>query len=565
MTVLDGCIAASSAGGIVNPALTNAMHQFAVNGWPPSVARLGGTPVASTAAHFPVAAPGKVIAARIAGSYVRDYYFRIHVTPQLLALGNIVSTQVGVVRVWNAYFQTQTLLHIDGLDEGMAVEGGGMPLVITGLRESDWQVSVTPEGPAVVDVTALWVFDGVPAPSLRITGSRLVAWTFVPDWADGVLERLEWLTEILQSPTGAEQGRALRLAPRRFFEARLFVEDRERRLFDLALFDWSGRRWALPIWHDAQVLTADVAAGVTTIACDTRWRDFRAGGIAILRGASAFDYEAVQVEAVADGLLTLKRATQQTWPRGTRLYPSRVAQLQEQPQITRLTDRAVAVEVRFAVVETCDWTAAMPATLYRGYPVLADRPDESDDLTGTLQRLLLSLDNATGLPLLTDTVQRGFTVQSHRWLTAGRQQQATLRGLLYALNGRQSVVWVPTQADDVTLAATVASSATTLDIENIGYSRYGNARSGRRDLRIELRDGTVLHRRVTGATEIDSATERLSIDATPGRTIAVSDVARISWLALCRLDQDSVEIQHDTDSEGIALCQVIFRSVRDEL
>ena len=78
------------------------------------------------------------------------------------------------------------------------------------------------------------------------------------------------------------------------------------------------------------------------------------------------------------------------------------------------------------------------------------------------------------------------------------------------------------------------------------------------------RHGTVYYRRITGSTELSSDIERIAIDATFGRQILPTDVLRISWLVFCRLDSDTVEIEHMTDSEGLAAAQLVFRGIRDD-
>ena len=46
----------------------------------------------------------------------------------------------------------------------------------------------------------------------------LPVWTIRPNWKGGILERLEWLTDVLASDTGVEQRRSVRPTPRRSFE-----------------------------------------------------------------------------------------------------------------------------------------------------------------------------------------------------------------------------------------------------------------------------------------------------------------------------------------------------------
>ena len=538
-------------------------HAFVEHPYESEARRCPSGAVLATA--WPVAANGRAIAGQRMRAYLDDWYYRIHISRRQLDLGNVVSTQTTPVLVWNAYLEPRTLTAIAGIDEGIELSGQPVPpLLFTGLQEREWQVAVTPDGAPVLDTALVWQFANGDSASLRITANRIIAWAFAPDWGDGVTETLTWATDILQSESGMEQRRAIRLAPRREFEASLLVDGRERQLLDLSLFGWGSRVWALPIWPDIQLTQADVPAGATAIPCSTTGRDFRAGGLALLRGESAFRVEVVEVLSVEPSGLVLKRTTQQDWPDGSRLYPARPAQLTEQPRAIRLSDRADRLDARFLVVEACDWSAVMPATLYRGWPVLEERPDESEDLTRAYQRLLLELDSGSALPLLTDTAQRAFPVMQHRWQLAGRPAHGAFRSLLYALNGRQKALWVPTHADDLRLLETVTSVATTMDVENIGYARFAMAKPGRRDIRIELLDGGVLHRRITGSTELSGEVERLALDETLGREVLPGDVLRISWLVLCRMDSDSVTIDHETDADGIARSAIMFRGVRDE-
>lgn len=565
MAALSGQFARQTLGGIANLHLTFEHDAFAWVAMPYESEAQRWPGGAALATPWPVEANGRTITGQRLRAHADDWYHRIHISPRQLDLGNVVSTQTSAVEVWNAYLEPRTLTTIAGQQEGIELSGQPVaPLLFSCLQERQWQVSVTPDGSPVLDTALAWRFDNGAEAALRITANRIIAWAFAPDWGEGITETLTWATDILQSESGAEQRRAIRLAPRREFEAPMLVEGRERQLLDLALFGWGARVWALPIWPDVQLLQVGVPSGATAITCSTAGRDFYAGGMAMLRGESALASEVVEVLSVTPTGLTLKRATQQDWPAGSRLYPARPAQMMEQSSGERLTDRADRIDARFLIMEASDWPAVMPATLYRGFPVLEERPDESEDLTRAYQRLLLELDSGSSLPLLTDTAQRAFPVMQHRWQLAGRSAQSAFRSLLYALNGRQSALWVPTHADDLTLAATITSVATTVDVEAIGYTRFGQSKPGRRDIRIELRDGTVLHRRITGSSELSTEVERLSIDSALGRQVAPADVLRISWLVLCRLDNDSVEIHHETDADGVARSQAVFRGVRDE-
>lgn len=565
MPSLLGLVTSGAAGGYQNPYVSEDLTAHSPES---DMAALHGRslmtamPARGVTRHVALA-PARAVSGLKSISFSDDFYHRIHVLPGELVLGNIASTQVTTVRLWNAFLTPENVLGMDGLEEGLSVTPpAALPMTLGALQETDWLVAVTPDGPSTLDATVRWVFEDAQAPALRISGNRIVPWGFVPDWSQPVVERLSWLTEILANSRGAEQRRSLRIAPRKTYEARFVAAGRERALFDLAMAGWGRKVWAIPVWPDVQLLAAPVPAGSLRITCRTEGFDFRQGGLAMLRGETAFDTEAVEIADVDATGLSLKRVTQQSWPPQTRLYPVRSARLTAMPETTRRTDSLLETEASFDLAEGADWPAMLPTATYRGRPVVEGRPDESKDLTHSYERLVLTLDNLTGLPAVTDTAGRSFVLHQHRWALAGRGAQAAWRSFMYGLRGRAVPVWVPTHAQDLQLAEAAAGSL--LKVHKVGYARFGLGTPGRRDIRIERIDGGVLYRRITAAVE-NGPVEELSIDDDLPHTLQPEDVARISYMALCRLASDDVELQHLTDADGHATAAVSWRGVRDDL
>ena len=573
MALLTGWLAMSALGGIVNPSLTPALGSYIVPAWPPGQSQTSHLSPVALVTAWPVSTTPRALQGWRAQAFSDDWYYRIHVRPARLDMGNIVSAQTRTVRVWNAYFVPQTLNAVTGLQEGLALTPPhALPATYNPLQEVEWTAQISREGPGRIDATVRFIFAAVTAPVLRITGGRVVEWAFRPDWTEGITERLAWLTEVLASRTGAEQRRSLRLSPRRSFELRCIVEAEDRTRLDLALAAWGARTWALPVWPDVQLLASPLAADATSIACNTTGRDFRAGGLVMLMGASPAQVESAEVLSVAAGLLTLVRPLVQAWPLGTLLCPARTADLAEQPEVVRRNDRVAQVSARFEVAEVCDWPLAWPGASYRSAPVFETRPEESRDVRAGWVRLQAVLDNNSALPQRTDTAGQGFAMQAHRWQLMGRTEQAAWRSLLYALAGRRGVVWLPTHADDLVLVAIAASDALSIDVRNVGLFRLsgGTPIRGRRDMRIELSDGSVVHRRISGISEVSASVERLALDAPPGAVLrptgsAGVSVNRISFMTLARLEQDDVELLHITDADGAAACEVMWRGRRDDL
>ena len=163
---------------------------------------------------------------------------------------------------------------------------------------------------------------------------------------------------------------------------------------------------------------------------------------------------------------------------------------------------------------------------------------------------------------MTDSAKTGFTAQAHRWFLVGAQELDAFKRLLYGLRGRQVPVWVPTHADDMQIE--VAAANDVLIIQNIGYARFGVNKHARRDIRIERSNGNATYHRIIAATD-QGATERLSIDPPLADVIQPADVGRISFMALCRLDADSVSLEHVGDVSSLTRASVVWRSVRDEV
>lgn len=547
-----------------NPSITLDFENFIGEQWfPYHESIISTTPVCTLTTHFPVEANGREIQNIKTKSYFDDYYNRIHIRPSTLELGNVASEQVSRVDIWNAYLVPKVLQSIDGLQEGIGVSGqDNSPVGFTPLQERSWNVSILPDGPSTIDANVIWQF-GTDQALLHITGTRIVAFGWLVDWSKPVSESLQWLTDILQSQTGYEQRRSLRLTPRISYEAELLVYNSERQYFELAMIGWGAKTFALPIWNQQQWLKTAHSIGSLIVYCDTTNRNFRANRLAILRGQNAFDNETIEIESVLADRLILKRPLQKNWAKGTCLSPAVTAQMTSQPNLIKRTDRMMRTSVAFIVTEALDHPKALPTTIYRNYPILEQKPNEQNDLTHSYERLLAQLDNKTGFSLQKDLAQATFSLYQYDWMTYGRVQQANLRALFYALRGSQKAIWLPTFSNDLTVKAVISASSQSFDIQWCGYTRFAQKQLGRQDVQITLRNKTVLYRRITSATEVNSTTERLGVDQAFTNQINVKDILNISFISLCRLSNDTLTFEHINDSDGIAKASVTWRGVRE--
>ncbi|HDS1127156.1 TPA: hypothetical protein QDZ99_004020 [Stenotrophomonas maltophilia] len=495
-----------------------------------------------------------------------DWYYRLHLLPLRIDLGNLVTNQVRSVRLWNAYFQPQSLsaVSLDG-GEGVELTGPGMPpLAFAPLQARQWSLTVSTDGPPVIAATLTFTFSALGQRVITITGNRMSAWMLPPDWGRPVTETLAWATDVQQSIGGGEARFPLRGSPRRSWEFSVLADRRERQVLEHALFDWSARTWALPVWNDVSWLRARLVLGVQSIPVPAATqRDYRIGGLAML-WKDVTTYELVEVAGITVDSLQLARPTANAWAPGTRVLPCRTARIAETPSLERVTDQVMRSTVRLAAVETCDWPATAPAAVYRDRPVLEQRPDLDQAQTAEFGRQLVVIDGDIGPVAVDDITGKAWPLQSHAWQTWGRTEQANLRSLLYWLQGRAAALWVPSWADDLELVEPALTTSSGIVVAWAGVARFGRAQAGRRHLRIELFSGQVLYRQLIEATELDPQREFLQLDVPHGIALQPSAIRLISWMVLARLSSDTVELSHETDGEGVARCRVSFAGIGAE-
>lgn len=391
---------------------------------------------------------------------------------------------------------------------------------------------------------------------MGFAASTLPVWTVPPDWKDGVEETLSWMTDVLTATaTASTQHRSLRLGPRRSFTFRVLAHGQERRVTDMLMHGHAGL-WELPIWPDMQWLPSPVAAGSTQIPCATAGFDFQPGGRAMLH-AGVTRWEVVTVQSIQSDRIIIASPTTAAYQRGARLCPIRRARLVD------ADERVISGDVSrrtltFEAMEGCDWPAlSLPS--YRGHAVLDRRPDESDERSQSVTRLIQSTEAGAGQPFVHDLPGIGLRMQKAHWRLFGRAERSWFRSLLYTLDGRRLPIWLPSFTDDLRLVTPIPGSQTVLSVEWAGYSLYGQAR--RRDVRIELADGRVLYRRITACAEVGD-TESLTLDAAlDSASIDPGQIRQISFMALCTLASDQVEIEHATDGDGLATSTLGWQEV----
>jgi hypothetical protein len=497
---------------------------------------------------------------------ITDWYFRIHILPNNLSLGNVVSNEVFTIGVWNAWLATaQTLDSIVAFDAGGTSLTGqpAPPLVFEPNQQLNYTLSIDPLGPPTIDATYTFTFADGEVVELSMFGQRITAWALTPDWQTPVEERLGWKTDRLRAWDATEQRRALRIAPRRNVKFSTWMSQQDKQFVENQFFAWGALIWALPIWWDGQYLSVQSNPGDMLVLADTVGRDFVTDGLAIIL-TDARTYEVIQLGTITATQLNLVRSIVGTWPTGSKLYPVRSARLMNTQRITRNNGSNADVEPEFLIVEACDWPAATGLPTYRGAPVLEDSPSVTDTSEGSYDRDTFTIDNQTGAIDVYDSAGIGFPNNSHNWFLKGKTAHSNFRSLMYLLKGAQGEIWVPSYEEDLSLVADIAPPDVSIQCANSGLALYA-VKLNRQDIRIELANGTIYYRRISGASLINPTTELVTLNTGFGVTIPASTVRRISFMVLSVLASDEITIEHDTAIRGISECSTPFRAVNHDI
>mgnify|MGYP001474544986 CR=1 FL=1 len=492
-----------------------------------------------------------------------DFYDRIHITPTAIDFGNLVGTQQYTLTVWSSHYFDRRLeaLNLNN-GEGIGVTGGQTPpFNFSPLEQIQWTVTGTPIGPSVIDAELVFDFDLGDLFSVPMTGRRVIAFAWRPDWSAGITERLEWVTDVMESYDGSEQRRSIRLNPRQSLEFSMTASGKEKRFFDSVMFGWGAGVFVVPLWYDGGSLAADLTAGAMTIAVDTDTRGYKVDGFAMLLGDDARTNEIVEIASLTSSQITLKRPTLATWPGGTAIFPALPARLQNQASPSRFSGDVSSTRLLFNIETPQQWATAHGLPTYRGYPVLTVPINWVTDPQYGFDRRIFLADNVSGIRMYDDETGIALPRKTASYTLPDRATVETWRRFVHAMKGRWGAAWVHTASRDIVLVAPLLSNALVFDCEWLGLSLF--IAGGRKDIRIKLGDGTILYRRIVYYETVDADTERITIDTAPGIDIQPADVASISFMFLSRLDADAVELAWWTGS--VAESVVTHKGFRNDV
>lgn len=495
------------------------------------------------------------------GGYGEDWFDRVHILPTEFALGNILSSQVREVEIYNAFLKgvaKDVTAFANNAGAGVTVSNlPSLTHTVNGQSSLVLTVQVSTIGaPTLSGTLDFTTDDGLRQVSL--TGRRVILMPVRPETP--VLEIIEHLTDVLISRDDSEQRVAVRDGPRQVISLDFFEEDAEAANLRSLLFDWLPRVWGVPCWWEERAIDADVSVDDFTIQVDTSNMDLRVGGLAVLY-TDQFDFEALEVESFdATSVTFVTPAQQEHSPLTASFMPVRLCYADQGPGGGQLLQGQDKVSMEFTTIETVDLSDASAFPTFNSLVLL----DEPNVVPGggqhgqSWQRKTVSIESKAGRLRILEQVDRSRIRMVKGFHISSAQRLWEVRQLFHFLKGRQKAFYLPTFRNDLVLTQSISAGGTGLVIRNIGFSDFVRQREPFAACRIKLRDGTTATRSITGSSNIDEEEESITISSEfSASQIDPEDVSHLALVVKVRNADDRITITHRQPGYATAVMEVL--------
>jgi len=520
---------------------------------------------------------------RRATTFSIDWHERCHIMPRTkIEFGNIITLEQADYELFNGYRNQSTTVTTITNNVAPGVSLPNMTPPVTRGPEASFldptsttqstsalgtmvklKVNAEEDGLPVFDGTIDFLFSTGDELSLSLSGTRVV---FIPmEYEAPVVEELGFLTEVIESIDGNEQRLSLRKQPRQTFKVEYALDGNDRQRMQGLLMDWMDQVFGFPLWHEKKRLAAAVSGGATVYQVNTTADvDFRVGGLAVvLSDSNTFDV--INILSMTSTTITAADPSVNAYAAGATIMPLRLARIASVVSAKRAPKNLEVFRIEYEVTDNDTGTPAGSASgwnTYNGRVLLDDCNVMTGDMQEEYRRRIYVIDNQTGIVSQRSAWDRYKRSHQKGFVARNRADIIKLRKLVMHFHGRQKAWYIPTFFDDLQVKANLTIGTSVVDIENIEYTRFANARNPQRIFRIEFTDGTSLVRVIQSASQISATTERLVLDTTWPANRTVAEISRVMFYELVRFDTDVFSLVYPRI--GLAEMYAPVRAVFDD-
>lgn len=471
-----------------------------------------------------------------------DYYERIWLDPQVVALTNV---RLGVplpFGVWNAYsvgnsIEDATLNDLQGV--GLTFE---MPLPLARYEYRKLYFYVDDTAPPTLRgwIDFDWTYGTA---RLDIIATIVVMLQNVPEIP--VNEKWTWYTALTKSDDGTEQRVQWRDQPRVKIEATIVITDpAEHQRLWRHVYNTIDRDFQAPMYHYATFLTADADVDDTRLFFDPAATNLREGDYAALFNPKTEATQLVRVvELLSDGC-NIEFGIEQAVTRNWSIMPTIKTR---PPAASGLAMAATSGSYTMRLESVQRWPVKRPGasvalTMFDGYPVLTDRSLVKDTITDNFDKNVEWTDNLVALPIPNVSWKMPQITSQREYKAMRPEGMDYWREFFDYCKGQQKPFLVATWRNDISLVEPPSLGDLQIRSDNVDYADYWQHETFKR-IQIETANG-IEYRRVVAVDGLETGTLTLTLDAPLGTNEGDADVLNISYLNLVRLASDAVELEH---------------------
>ena len=501
------------------------------------------------------------------GAFAQFYYHLIPSTTGF-SLGVVTGDKVEKMYVFNGFFEDVSITNIK-LNNlfGVEVKVKGsptLPVAIKPLSSVEFEIKISSKGSAVVDGTVELSFSNGYKNTIRFEGTRLILWKFQPNWVQSVREQFEYKTDIMTSYSRKEQRRGFMVQPRR--RMAFTCNPNRNGLQDLRniIHNWQNKAFMMPLWWQNPKLVNPASKGDKEITIDNiGLYDFVVGGSLTLWQSQTLN-EVLEIAAIDGNKITLATAISYDFLASATVYPSYVARLPEEVELSVITSELGEIELE-AVADQSQLKIKMPESgftpdkTYKGVEVLERKPNWVDPLTETYQAKIEELDYGYGVRQYLPHQSPSLVQREMQYLLTSYQDIVWWQAFIHRQKGALKSFYVPSHACDLRLVADIKFGEAKMYVSDEYFSKIvGNSRE-RQLLRLQTKQKvyylTVLS--VQGVSEGALLVVDIPFDA----NIPIQDVTQISFMQRMRFASDTVEFDYQTHDK--AILNIVLQQLRE--
>jgi len=518
--------------------LSDELSEYLVDYWPTSVSDNPNTAIEATAAvgmNLPLeTVTYSILSGDIVNNYTDDFYYRVHVIPNPVNLGLVLSEQNISVEVWNAFFISNPIASIVATNAaGITFTNGSGLTAFTPLEYRIFTLNVIPTGTAIIDASFQMNFS-FGAVTLIVTGQRTIIWPFPP--LTEHTEEIAWKTDIIRTIAG-EQGLSLRDIPKITFNYSYYFRTVEE--FSLAknlARTYTNLYLATPVWSQLRRLTlTSIPGGSSNINMNTSNLELAVGDIAVIY-QNYKSYETVEILTITANNVSFKTNTINSFTGTIYFIPMKICIMPKNIDFSRAEAGKNSVKVAFQSTNGFVLANTSSMEQYNSLPVISTNSVVEAALSEKYERNIQFIDNDIGdinpIDLENYTRHRqNIAINAH-----GQANIYTMKRILDYMKGMYNYFYLPSFSSDcipVTVNLTSGDNSVVVIANNLNLTipKF-----------IRIIGDTIVNVAVASVS-ISGGNETIVFTTTLG--VNVNNLKAIQILTKVRLDTDTITINYD--------------------